>query len=151
MGMDGKGSSVVERRTRGRKVAPVRIPAGAVRQYTSPGSIFCADSIWYPFHPRVTAVARKRSRSFCPKCRCQVTVKHTCTLRMRLWIKWYWCMVVMVYTERTPRRQQIMWHQPRNNQQRCKHTTSRNIPKRDITDDSRSFKITCDKSAVSRE
>ena len=29
----------------------------------------------YPFHPRVTAVARKRSRSFCQKCRWQVTTK----------------------------------------------------------------------------
>ena len=32
-----------------------------------------------------------------------------------------------------------------------KHTTSRNIHKRNITDDSLSFKTTCDKSAVSRE
>ena len=29
-----------------------------------------------PFHPHVTAVARKRPRSFCPKCRWQVTHKH---------------------------------------------------------------------------
>ena len=29
-----------------------------------------------PFHPRVTAVARKRPRSFCQKCRWQVTPKH---------------------------------------------------------------------------
>ena len=33
-----------------------------------------------PFHPRVTAVARKRSKSFCQKCRWQVTTKHACTL-----------------------------------------------------------------------
>ena len=33
-----------------------------------------------PFHPRVTAVARKRPRSFCQKCRWQVTPKHACTL-----------------------------------------------------------------------
>ena len=32
-----------------------------------------------PFHPRVTALARKRSRSFCQKCRWQVTPKHTYT------------------------------------------------------------------------
>ena len=31
--------------------------------------------IWYPFHPRVTAVASKRPRSFCQKCRWQVTDK----------------------------------------------------------------------------
>ena len=32
-----------------------------------------------PFHPRVTAVARKRPRSFCKKCRWQVTSKHAYT------------------------------------------------------------------------
>ena len=39
--------------------------------------------------PRVTAVARKRSRSFCQKCRWQVTAKHTYTLRMWLCVKWH--------------------------------------------------------------
>ena len=33
-----------------------------------------------PFHPRVTAVACKRPRSFCQKCRWQVTPKHAYTL-----------------------------------------------------------------------
>ena len=33
-----------------------------------------------PFHPRVTAVARKRPRSFCQKCRWQVTSKQAYTL-----------------------------------------------------------------------
>ena len=37
--------------------------------------------------PRVTAVAHKRSRSFCQKCRWQVTVKHAYTLRMWLCMK----------------------------------------------------------------
>ena len=32
-----------------------------------------------PFHSPVTAVARKRPRSFCQKCRCQVTGKHAYT------------------------------------------------------------------------
>ena len=41
----------------------------------------------YPFHPRVTAVARKRSRSGCQKCRRQVTAKHAHTLRMWLCMK----------------------------------------------------------------
>ena len=41
----------------------------------------------YPFHLRVTAVARKRSRSFCQKSRWQVTAKHSCTLRMWLCMK----------------------------------------------------------------
>ena len=33
-----------------------------------------------PFHPHVTAVARKRLRSFCQKCRWQITPKHADTL-----------------------------------------------------------------------
>ena len=33
-----------------------------------------------PFHPPVTAVARKRHRSFCQKCRWQVTPKHAYTV-----------------------------------------------------------------------
>ena len=33
-----------------------------------------------PFHPRVTAVARKRPRSCCQKCKWQVTPKHAYTL-----------------------------------------------------------------------
>ena len=36
----------------------------------------------YPFHPRVTAVARKRPRSFCQKRRWEVTAKHAYTLRI---------------------------------------------------------------------
>ena len=43
----------------------------------------------YPFHPRVTAVARKRSQSFCQKCRWQVTAKYAYTLRMWLCMKWH--------------------------------------------------------------
>ena len=60
----------------------VRIPAGTAGEFSSPGSTFCADSFRYPFHPRVTAVARKKSRSFCQKCRWQVTAKHAYTLRI---------------------------------------------------------------------
>ena len=43
----------------------------------------------YPFHPCVTAIARKRSRSFCQKCRWQVTAKHTYILHMWLCMKWH--------------------------------------------------------------
>ena len=41
------------------------------------------------FHPRVTAVARKRPRSFYQKRRWQVTAKHAYTLRMWLCMKWH--------------------------------------------------------------
>ena len=58
-----------------------------------------------PFHPRVTAVASKRSRWFCQKCRWQVTAKHPCILRMWLCMKWR-DMVhgSMVYTKYAPKR-----------------------------------------------
>ena len=36
-----------------------------------------------PFHPHVTPVTRKRPRSFCPKCRWQVTSIHTYILDPR--------------------------------------------------------------------
>ena len=38
----------------------------------------------YSFQPRVTTVACKKSRSFCQKCRWQVTAKHAYTLHMWL-------------------------------------------------------------------
>ena len=41
--------------------------------------------IRYPFHHRVTAVARKRPWSFCQKCRWQVTPKHAYTLTHWSW------------------------------------------------------------------
>ena len=90
----------------------------------------------YPFHPRVTAVARKRSRSFCQKGRWQVTAKHAYTLPMSLRMKWL-CNLVhgcMVHTELAPRRQHFTWHQPCNNQRtlpvhhfRDQYTTSVDI------------------------
>ena len=72
----------------------------------------------YPFHPRVTVVARERSRSFRRKCRRQVTDKHACTLRMWLCMKCrgmaHGC---MVSTERAETAAvSLTWHQPRNNQ-----------------------------------
>ena len=74
----------------------------------SPGSTICADSVLfrYPFHPRVTAVARKRSQSFCQKCRWQVTVKHAYTLRMWLCMKWHGAWLA-VCTELAPKRLQF--------------------------------------------
>ena len=81
--------------------------------------LFCYSPLHPPpLHPpsRVTAVARKISQSFCQKCRWQVTAKYTCTLPMRLWMKWH-CKLVhgcIVYTERRPRRHQLC-----NSQERC--------------------------------
>ena len=49
----------------------------------------CWILFWYPFHPRVTAVACKKSWSFCQKRRWQVTPKHAYKLRMWLCMKWH--------------------------------------------------------------
>ena len=49
-------------------------------------------------HPRVTAGARKRSRSFCPKCRWQVTAKHAYTLCMWLCMKGHGAWLYGVHT-----------------------------------------------------
>ena len=55
---------------------------------------FLCCLFWYPFPPpppphRVTAVAHKRSQSFCHKCRWQVTAIHTWPIPMWLWTKWH--------------------------------------------------------------
>ena len=62
----------LERRTRDWKVQ-VRVPAGLQKNVLLQGQLFVLAFISYPFHPRVTAVARKRSLSFCQ-------AKHTWTL-----------------------------------------------------------------------
>ena len=50
-----------------------------IRQRVERLSVF-----WNPIHSRVTAVARKRPLTFCPKCRWQVTAaaKYAYTLRI---------------------------------------------------------------------
>ena len=60
----------------------VRIPAGTAGEFSSPGSTFCADSYFGIRSTPVLPVARKKSRSFCQKCRWQVTAKHAYTLRI---------------------------------------------------------------------
>ena len=66
---------------------------------------------WYPFHTCVTEVARKRSRSFCRKCRWKVTAKHAYTLRMWLCMKWQGAWLYGV--QRTRRYgSSFTWHQP---------------------------------------
>ena len=72
----------------------------------------------YPFHSRVSAVARKRSRSFCEKCRLQVTAKHACTLRMCLCMKWRDMVQFVWCTQNAPKRQHF------HMAQRCRFTTS---------------------------
>ena len=74
----------LERRTRDWKVAGSNPCWNGGRILFSRVDFLCWLLFRYPFHPRVTTVARKKSRSFCQKCRWQVTAKHAYTLRM--WI-----------------------------------------------------------------
>ena len=112
------------------KRSQVRVLAGAVGEFSSPGSTFCADSFRYLFHCCATAVACKISRSFCQKCRWQVTAKHTFTLPMWLWMKWQ-CKLVhgwMVYTELAPRQQHFTYGTSHaTTKQRDQHITSVDI------------------------
>ena len=82
-----KGAGIaqwLEHRTRDWKVAGSNPCRNGGRIFFSRVDFLCWLLFRYPFHPRVTTVARKKSRSFCQKCRWQVTVKHAYTLRM--WI-----------------------------------------------------------------
>ena len=77
------------RRTRDWKVVGSNPRRSGGRIFFSRVNFLCWLLFRYPFHPRVTAVARKRSPSFCQKCRWQFTAKHAYTLRMWLCMKWH--------------------------------------------------------------
>ena len=79
----------LKHRTRDWKVAGSNPCWGGGRIFFSRVNFLCWLLFRYPFHPRVTAVARKRSRSFCQKRSWQVTAKHAYTLRMWLCRKWH--------------------------------------------------------------
>ena len=74
----------LKRRTRDWKVAGSNPCWNGGRIFFSKVDFLCWLLFRYPFHPRVTTVACKKSRSFCQKCRWQVTAKHAYTLRMWL-------------------------------------------------------------------
>ena len=69
----------LEHRTRDWKVAGSNPCWNGGRIFFSRVDFLCWLLFRYPFHPRVTTVARKKSRSFCQKCRWQVTAKNTHT------------------------------------------------------------------------
>ena len=88
--MSGAGiAQWLERRTRDWKVVGSNPRRSGRRIFFSRVDFMCWLLFRYPFHPRDTAVARKRSRSFCQKCRWQVTAKHTYTLRTWLCMMWH--------------------------------------------------------------
>ena len=82
-------SQWLERRTCDWKVAGSNPCWGGGSIFFSRVDFLCWLLFRYPFHPCVTAAARKRSRSFCQMCRWQVTAKPAYTLRMWLCMKWH--------------------------------------------------------------
>ena len=71
----------------------VRIPAGAAGECFSLRLTLCADSYSVSVPPRVTAVACKRPRSFCQKCRWQVIPKHAYFLDPTTSERAYWAAI----------------------------------------------------------
>ena len=91
-GRDGPGakSSInLKTLTHDWKVAGSNPCRNGGRIFFSRVNFLCWLLFLYPFHPRVTAVACKRSQSFCQKRRWQVTAKHAYTLRMWLCMMWH--------------------------------------------------------------
>ena len=100
----------LERRTRDRKVSGSSPGRSGGKILFSKFNFLCRLLFRYPFHPRVTAVARERSRSFCQTCRWQIIAKHAYTLHFSGGFEWSDCKLVhgsMVYTELAPRLQQF--------------------------------------------
>ena len=118
----------LEHRTRDRKVAGSNLCRSGGRIFFSRVNFLCWLLFRCPFHPCVTAVARKIPRSFRQKCRWQVKAKHAYTLRMWLCMKWHGAWLYGVHRTRRDG-SSFMWHQPC---QRCKYTTSVDIQKRAI-------------------
>ena len=118
----------LERWTHDRKVVGSNPWRSGGRIFFSRVKFLCWLLFRYPFHPRVTAVACKRSQSFRQKCRWQVTAKHAYTLCMWLCVKWHGAWLYGVHRTRRDG-SSFMWHQPC---QRCKCTISVDSQKRAI-------------------
>ena len=123
----------LERRTRDWKVAGSSPCRSGGRIFFSRVHFLCWLLFRYPFRPRVTAAARKRSRSFCQSAggRLQLNTHapYVCGFAWSDMV--HGCMVYtmdlcmyrsMVYTERAEGGSSFTWHQLC---QRCKYTCER--------------------------
>ena len=99
--------SVVERRTRDRRFAGSSPGRSGGRIFLSRVNFMCRLSFPYPFHPCVTAVARKRSRSFFQRCRLQLNTHESYVCGFC--VKWHCKLVHGVHRSLT-------WRQPCNKQ-----------------------------------
>ena len=79
----------LECRTHDRKVTGSNRYWSSGRIFFSRVNFLCYSYFGICSTPCVTAVACKRSQSFCQKCRWQVTAKHAYTLRVWLCMKWH--------------------------------------------------------------
>ena len=112
----------LERWTHDWKVAGSNPCRSGGRIFFSMVNFLCWLLYQYPFHPHVTAVARKRSRSFCSSGSLQLNMHapYVCGFA--------WSDMVHACMEYTMCRDgsSFMWHQP---YQRCKYTTLVDIQK----------------------
>ena len=139
----------LERRTHDQKVAGSNPCWSGGGIFFSRVNFLCWLLFRYLFHPRVTAVACKRPRSFCQKRRWQVTAKHAYTLHMWLCMKWHGAWLYGVHRTHWEwlSGSRFLWHQPC---QRCKYTTSVDIQKRAIKT-IHSCRTTCERSESAQE
>ena len=115
------------------------------RNFLSRVNFLCRLLFRHPFHSRVIAVAHTKSRSFCQKCRWQVTAKHTCTLRVWLCMKWHGAWLYGVHRTRRDGCS-FMWHRHTSS---VKYITSVDIHERVINSWSFVYNIESHASAVS--
>ena len=98
--------------------------------------------------PCYRSAARKRSRSFCQKCRWQVTVKHAYTLCMWICMKWHGAWLYGVH--RTCAETAAV-SCGTSHASGCKYTTSVDIQKRAILKASHSCSTTCERNESAQE
>ena len=131
----------LERRTRHWKVPGSSSGRSSGRIFFSRVNFLCWLLFRYPFHPRVTAVARKWSRSLCQKCRWQIT--HAPYVRGFAWNDMTWCMVVLCTQNACTRATSHGTVKLRR-----KYTALVDIQKRAIKKASHTFWITRDMNAI---
>ena len=116
------------------------------KKISPPGSAFCGDSYFSIYS---TATECKRSRSFCQKCRWQVTGKHSRTLCMWLCMKWHDMVHGCVeYTECGEMAAVSHGSSHLTTKERCKYITSEDIFKKHYKK-LVNHSVTCNKSALS--
>ena len=141
----GTAQSVVKRQTRDRKVAGSSPSRSGGRIFLSRVNFLCWLLFRYPYHPRVTTVAHKRSRSFCQmgkgdRLQLNTHAPYICGVEWSDIVNW--CMVVW-YTQNVRRdASSFTWHQPCNNQTALCVLHFSGYSKRAMKGYSHSFRIT---------